>query len=144
MNIYKKLWAVIKKVSIGNKIWTVIKKGWVIVVIIVTVFAFIALKDQIHRLFTPQQKLYEEETFLRGILISNFTENDKNIKIFFGTNLSIESIEKFKQGFNISIDPFTSPDDSGWIFRSKVSHYSGQTEPPRIYVSKALFNATCN
>ena len=33
---------------------------------------------------------------------------------------------------------------AGWIFRSKVSHYSGQTEPPRIYVSKALFSATCN
>jgi len=109
----------IEKVSIWKKLWTVIKKGWVIVgiigVVLGLVISSIALKDQIHKWITPQQKLYEEETFLRGIIIPNYSENDKDIKTFYGTNSSTQPIEKFKQGIDISPDPIASPDDAGTI-----------------------------
>ena len=98
----------IEKVSIWKKIWTVIKKGWVIVVIIGVVLGLvissIALKDQIHKWITPQQKLYEEENFIKGIIIPNYTDSYPDLNIFYGSFTISYSIEKFKQGINITPD----------------------------------------
>src|SRR6185312_7404784 len=95
----------IEKVPMWRKIWTVNKKVFRIIGIFVTaIVTFIAFKEAIHKWITPQQKLYEEEKFIKGILVPKYIESYKDLNLFYGSFTVSYPIQEFKNGINITPD----------------------------------------
>lgn len=75
------------RVPLFKRIWRILIKGWQFIIFLTVISALFVLRDQIHDLITPREKLWKEKVYLNGIRIPNSVfEENQPIFLFFGQN----------------------------------------------------------
>lgn len=100
-----------KDSTVWSKSLSFLKKGYVIGGVIFTILGWIAFKDQFHKWFSSERTLFEEEKFIRGILIPDrYFSETKSLKIKMGTLDFQRDISEFKEGVEFSQGTFGCAD----------------------------------
>lgn len=84
-----------------------IKSTYFTIVAIITIISiptyFFWFKDKVHEFITPTSKLFDEENFIKGILIPNrVLETDKDLTVMYGSVGMAYPIGKYKQGIDVT------------------------------------------